>query len=121
MKYRTKPFEVEAIQWTGSNIEEIKEFVGDSLEYTVKKYKHEHGKESYELINEIVVKINTLEGVMTASVGDYIVKGMLGEFYPCNPKVFETKYEPIYTSGPSISTNEYSKVNYRVNFKDIGI
>ena len=41
------------------------------------------------------LKINTLEGIMTASVGDYIIKGVQGEFYPCKPDIFEQTYEEI--------------------------
>lgn len=39
--------------------------------------------------------INTLEGNMKANVGDYIIKGLKGEFYPCKPDVFHEKYEVI--------------------------
>lgn len=38
--------------------------------------------------------IPTLEGDMTASTGDYIIKGIKGEFYPCKPDIFEATYEP---------------------------
>ena len=41
------------------------------------------------------VVIPTLEGNMNASIGDYIIKGLRGEFYPCKPDVFEKKYELI--------------------------
>lgn len=40
------------------------------------------------------VLIDTLEGVMRASSGDYIIKGVNGEFYPCKPDIFEMTYEP---------------------------
>ncbi len=42
-----------------------------------------------------VLKIPTLEGVMTAQVGDWIVKGVAGEFYSCKPDIFEMTYEPV--------------------------
>lgn len=41
------------------------------------------------------LKIHTLEGEMTASVGDYIIKGVNGEFYPCKPDIFHKTYEKI--------------------------
>ena len=41
-----------------------------------------------------MLKIDTLEGTMTASVGDYVIKGVNGEFYPCKPDIFEKTYEP---------------------------
>jgi hypothetical protein len=39
--------------------------------------------------------IDTLEGVMYARVGDFIIKGVNGEFYPCKPDIFEKTYEPV--------------------------
>lgn len=78
-RYKTKPCEIEAIQYDGSNVEEIKKFIGKSFEVgTVEG-----------------IYIRTLEGIMKASVGDYIIKGLRGEFYPCKPKVFKMKYEVI--------------------------
>ena len=41
------------------------------------------------------IKIETLEGTMKASVGDYIIKGVNGEFYPCKPDIFEKTYEEV--------------------------
>lgn len=78
-RYKTKPCEIEAIQWDGSNVEEIKNFIGEYF-----KAKTIEG-----------IYIRTLEGVMRARVGDYIIKGLRGEFYPCKPDVFEKKYELI--------------------------
>ena len=49
---------------------------------------------SYEDPDNPVLKIPTLEGVMTAQVGDYIIKGVHGEFYPCKPDIFKETYEP---------------------------
>lgn len=82
MKYITKPCEIEAIQWTGSNLGEIREFVGDSLEYEIAAD-----------TNSVIVYIKTLEGYMRADIGDYIIKGLIGEFYPCKEEVFNQKYE----------------------------
>ncbi|MEL0525957.1 hypothetical protein, partial [Neisseria gonorrhoeae] len=41
------------------------------------------------------IEIPTLEGVMTASRGDYVIKGVQGEFYPCKPDIFESTYERV--------------------------
>jgi hypothetical protein len=41
------------------------------------------------------VEIHTLEGVMRGDVGDWIIKGVAGEFYPCKPDIFEKTYEPV--------------------------
>ena len=80
-KYRKKPVEIEAVKWTGSNFAEIRRFMGDSTiafnEQTLK------------------ISIKTLEGVITASPCDYIIKGVHGEFYPCKPDIFEKTYELV--------------------------
>ena len=91
MKYITKPVEIEAVRWTGLNHEEIKAFVGESLIYDI----HGTAWEIEEGRPHVYMKIRTLEGDMTVSVGDYIIKGLIGEFYPCKPGVFEEKYELI--------------------------
>lgn len=91
MKYKTKPVEIEAIRWTGLNLEEIKTFVGDSLIYDIIDTAWEVRKGR----PHVLMKIKTLEGNMHVSEGDYIIKGLKGEFYPCKPDIFEKKYEFI--------------------------
>ncbi len=78
-KFRKKPVVIDAIQWTGDNREEIDEFMG----------------ESRRKIPGNGLQIYTLEGIMDASVGDYIIKGVKGEFYPCKPDIFEMTYERV--------------------------
>ena len=78
MKFRTKPCEIEAVQWTGRNVVEIMRFV----------------KNERAIITNGVLIIKTLEGDMVASTGDYIIRGLRGEYYPCKPDVFQKKYEP---------------------------
>lgn len=78
MKYRKKPVVIEAIQWNGDNFGEVAMFC--------KKIKIAYTH------NETIV-IETLEGDMLASKGDYIIKGVKGEFYPCKPDIFEETYE----------------------------
>lgn len=91
MLYRKKPVVIEAIQWNGINLSEIKEFVGGSLEYTIHDAAWQVGKGA----PVVDMKIKTLEGDHTASVGDYIIKGVQGEFYPCKPDIFEQTYEKV--------------------------
>lgn len=87
--YRKKPVTVEAIQWTGKNTEEILKWYKDAeLEVQTEAINNV----SYTYIN---LYINTLEGRMKASKGDYIVKGVNGEFYPCKPDIFEKTYEEV--------------------------
>lgn len=78
MKYRKKPVVIEAVQFTGDNHGAIADFV--------------EGNYIAEA-NGVGFYIRTLEGTMLASIGDYIIKGVNGEFYPCKPDIFEKTYE----------------------------
>ncbi len=81
IKYRKKPVVIEAVQYKGKeNYDEICEFVGMYLVMT--------HFDTYQ-----VLIIPTLEGEMRADKGDYIIKGIKGEFYPCKPDIFEETYE----------------------------
>ena len=88
-KYRKRPVAIEAIQFDGScdNLEEIKKFVGKDLLYYYSKI-DDKGDIYY-----VGLEIYTLEGNMKANLGDYIIKGVNGEFYPCKPDIFEKTYE----------------------------
>lgn len=85
-KFRKKPVVIEALQWTGENIEEIKDFAGGGA--VIHKIFEGTGPEYF-------LQIITLEGVMEASHGDFIIKGVNGEFYPCKPDIFEKTYELV--------------------------
>lgn len=80
MKYMKKPISVEAIQWTGDNFDEIHDFVTNRPVVVTGN-------------NEVI--ISTLEGDMRAPEGSWIIRGLLGEFYPCRDEVFEETYEPV--------------------------
>ena len=69
----------------------MKEFVGESLIHSIcdTAWEVEKGRP------HVIMKIKTLEGEMLANEGDYIIKGLCGEFYPCKPEVFEKKYEVL--------------------------
>jgi hypothetical protein len=85
MKYRKKPVVIEAVQYDGNfrcldifSISEVSHFIV-----------------SKDVNNKQCIKIPTLEGEMIASIGDYIIRGVQGEFYPCKPNIFELTYEKI--------------------------
>ena len=75
-KFQKIPVQIEAFEWTGEIDDEIKEFLADAHIITSRK----------QLI------IHTLEGDMQASIGDYIIKGVKGEIYPCKPEIFKETY-----------------------------
>ena len=81
MKYRKKPVVIEAVQFDGTD---------KSIEWLLPEL----------IIGEVGrsctrLHIKTLEGVMDANVGDYIIRGVNGELYPCKPDIFEQTYEAV--------------------------
>lgn len=97
MKYRKKPVVIEAIQLTGedSNIKNVLEFIGQTIDL-----RHSVSKDKFTEYCDIVrsdngLTIKTLEGRMKASIGDYIIKGVSNEFYPCKPDIFALTYENV--------------------------
>ena len=89
--YTKKPVVIQALQWTGGNLKEIITFTDGPpdvrSENAVMKW-----EEYKDLIEKEGLKIYTLEGKMNANVGDYIIKGVRGEFYPCRKDIFEETY-----------------------------
>lgn len=84
--YRKKPVMIEAVQWTGENHAEMCEFIDP---------------EAFEIIPRVGLVIHTLEGDHYASPGDYIIKGINGEFYPCKPDIFAKTYESATLTPPN--------------------
>jgi hypothetical protein len=84
--FRKRPVVVEAVQWTG-NIEEIKEFIPKDLYF--------FGPNVGKSINNQnwTISISTLEGDMICNIGDWIIKGVKSEFYPCKDDIFKATYE----------------------------
>ena len=82
VRYRKKPVVIEAMQWTGDNFAALDKWMGDGGDLTHRTFPAD-GR----------VEIDTLEGVMTASLNDWIIRGVSGEHYPCKPGIFEMTYE----------------------------
>ena len=91
-KFRKKPVVVEAIQWTGSNLEEIRNFVGSDL---IEDYMEFFDIKRTLKKMLVDIAIDTLEGTMRVDYGDYIIKGAKGEFYPCKSDIFLATYEEV--------------------------
>lgn len=81
-KYRKLPVVVEAMQFTDETKDQCFNFVGGNKAAGV-----EDGRP--------VLKIQTLNGITTAKVGDWVIKDTEGGFYPCVPEHFEATYEPV--------------------------
>lgn len=88
MKFRKKPVVIEAFQWWGS------ERQTEDPEWIVIAIKRGDVIFPHEGTPDVQMAIKTLEGIITASQGDWIIKGVKGELYPCKPDIFELTYEP---------------------------
>ena len=85
MKYRKLPVEIDAIQYQREkNIMAVQDFFGDG-----------NGRELLYDADKNDYFIRTLEGDMHLTEGDWIIRGVKGEYYPCKPDIFEATYEPL--------------------------
>ena len=82
-KYRKKPVVIEAIEFTGDNADEVGRFAG---------------LDAFIAGREKALNIKTLEGSLKVSPGDYVIRGVSGEHYPCKPDIFWQTYEPVEDS-----------------------
>jgi len=78
MKFRKKPVMIDAIQYDGTNAHIVQGFMNQP---------------TYSIRVGDPLLITTLEGTMRAEPGDFIIKGVNGEFYPCKPDIFKKTYE----------------------------
>lgn len=81
MKFIKKPIEIEAVQWLGYNEQDIYGFARQS--------------DGLIEVEGTTLLIHTLEGLMRADKGDWIIRGVKGEYYPCKPDIFAETYEPV--------------------------
>ena len=88
--YRKKPVEIEAVEFRGFGHSQGNGF--DLISWV-----DPDGNKAWGYNGDFLIE--TLEGVMTARPGDYIIKGVQGEFYPCKPDIFLQTYEPVEETG----------------------
>ena len=94
MKFRKKPVVIEAVRWTGNNLREVIAFTG--LHPSAEKWTW---TEYVTVVKNDGLKIFALEGPLMAAVGDWIIRGVKGEYYPCKPDIFEATYETLSGEG----------------------
>jgi hypothetical protein len=107
-KFVKNPIEIEAIQFTGENHEEIINFTEGKVELKTKSS------------SDTSLYIHTLEGEMQAIPSDWIIKGVHGEFYPCKEAIFQKTYsevveDKVTDSGSFLETPENLKVLLKLN------
>jgi hypothetical protein len=96
-KWRKKPVVIEAVQLNWKNWNEVCDFMGGIISKenparSVDTFSDNCGEVAGPYIE---LTVPTLEGNHTAKHGDFIIKGVKGEFYPCKPDIFEATYEPV--------------------------
>ncbi len=84
-KFRKRPVEIEAVQLTPETFREV--IASVPLDQFGAGGQHDDGR--------VYVSIRTLEGTMRADEGDWIIRGVQGELYPCKPDIFAATYEPV--------------------------
>ena len=98
-QYRKKPVTIKAILWDGTNIDEALQFMSPIEDLPNNDGYIKPGVGHTPSSGELYIP--TLEGTMTAQAGDYIIKGIQGEFYPCKPDIFAKTYEPVKAQSKS--------------------
>jgi hypothetical protein len=88
LRFRKKPVVIDAIRWTGDNYVALNKFVEEGQPVALPLRKLRQG-------DDRSILISTLEGEHRANVGDWIIKGIAGEFYPCKPDIFAATYEEV--------------------------
>ena len=84
MKFRKRPVVIEAVDWANTSQRKYPDWLKIAIE---------QNRVWFSTIGTL--KMHTLEGVMCAYEGDYIIQGVAGEIYPCKPDIFEKTYEPV--------------------------
>jgi hypothetical protein len=94
MKYRKKPVVIEAFQFT-ENLA-LNYLCGDHklLPFDLHVSSAEYHSDEKRVYNAYI-SIETLEGIMKANIGDWIIKGLKGELYPCKDDIFQATYDPV--------------------------
>ena len=106
MRFRKRPVEVEAVQLLWTTWSEMCEHAGVGRLDEGKPQGITYGDDGEVIYDEnrcgprLGLAIPTLEGLMLASEGDWIIRGIKGELYPCKPDIFEATYEPVATPAP---------------------
>lgn len=98
-KYRKKPVLITAVRWTGENDADIRLFCSEPQDRV------------FVSTAVSTVLISTLEGTMTAQAGDWIIRGVKGELYPCKDDIFQATYECVDELEQSLGTSAFAAHN----------
>ena len=84
MRYRKKPIVIDAMQFTDESKDRVYNWIVGTNRCA-----------DFDKFGQPILKIETLEGIMIVNFGDWVIKGVEGEFYPCKPKIFEQTCEKV--------------------------
>lgn len=87
--FRKKPVVIEAVQFTVDNLDELTEWSSGAVQLNMRQTSSGGG------VIRLRAQVETLEGTMLAEVGDWIIRGVKGEFYPCKPDIFTATYDEV--------------------------
>lgn len=85
-KYRKKPVVIEAFEWQPEDVEHLGAIIG---------WFYAHDFRDFYIEPDKSLTISTLEGKISGAIGDFIIRGVAGEFYPCKPGIFASTYEAV--------------------------
>jgi hypothetical protein len=91
MRYRKKPVVIEAMQWPGYEGQPFDSWLTKDEHHTV-------ALGEFDEFDQAPLLIPTLEGTMQANPGDWVIRGVNGELYPCKPDIFKATYESVETT-----------------------
>ena len=101
--YKKKPVTIQAVQWNGSNIKEMAKFMQTEedgnwvQDLNLDSMPHDIVLQgTHWIFDDSVLLIKTLEGLMMSSKGDFIIRGIKGEYYACKPDIFYLTYDEVY-------------------------
>lgn len=89
MRYRKRPIPVSAVQWTGENLDEMTQLAG----FNFSTIDPEDREDDPEMTGQVLDSLHSTWIPMRT--GDWVIRGIKGEFYPCNAEVFAQSYEPM--------------------------
>ena len=101
MQYKKKPVVIEALQWDGNNTRAVLEFMGQDINTSCSQMACDRFDQYCDTVRAEGLPVETLEdgkegqAKHIASVGDFIIKGVQGEFYPCKPDIFALTYDEV--------------------------
>lgn len=115
-KYRKKPVEIEAMQWPGRDGTTFDDWLTADDHRRVAIKVSGEDDDPHLPFTEGDLLIETLEGVMRAEPGDWVIRGVKGELYPCKPDIFEATYEAATAPSQDVTERAAAVLQARMSW-----